>query len=165
MNCIIDSADTLEVSDQELSDLLCRVYVDGGFSTAEEAASLFKPSAVRSRGKLICARDMQEKKLAGMVILVPPGSPSRRFANSNESEMHLLGVMPEFRGGGLGRKLVTAAVNTAIQDGYTKMLLATQSTMNVAHRLYQLSGFVRAFEHDFSRAGRKFLVYEKLLRE
>ncbi len=157
----IDTAEALRISDLEISELLSRVYVDGEFVAPEIAVSLFEPTAVRSRGKIVAAREKQTSLLAGMVIMVYPTSPARRFAQGTETEMHLLGVKPEFRGQGLGRALVAAAIDDAIRSGSSKMLLWTQATMHAAQRLYEVSGFVRVPNRDFSRAGRDFKMYEK----
>ena len=82
----IATADTLGIADTELSELLTQVYVAGGFTTREEAVSLFEPSAVRNRGALIGAREKHHSKLAGIIIVVPPDSSARRLAKNNESE-------------------------------------------------------------------------------
>lgn len=46
----IATADALELTDPELSELLTQVYVVGRFTAQEEAMSLFEPSSVRNRG-------------------------------------------------------------------------------------------------------------------
>lgn len=102
----IDSADILKIDDVELSELLTQVYVDEGYASSDEAAYLFEPAAVRKRGMLIGAREKLDRKLAGMVIVVPPDSPARHLAQNNEAEIHLLGVAPEYRRHDLGRILV-----------------------------------------------------------
>lgn len=45
----IDTAEALKVRDAELTALLTQVYVAGGYTSEEEAASLFAPAAVRPR--------------------------------------------------------------------------------------------------------------------
>ena len=157
----IATADTLEITDPELSELLTQVYVAGGFTTQEEAASLFEPSIVRNRGVLIGARERQHSKLAGIIIVVPPDSSARRLAKNNEAEIHLLGVKPEYRQHGLGRMLVEAAIARANQNGYSKLILWTQLSMNAAQRLYESSGFIHI--DDIAKNGRDFKVYEKPL--
>jgi ribosomal protein S18 acetylase RimI-like enzyme len=154
-------ADALRITDPELTELLSQVYIVGGFTTSEEAASLFEPTAVRNRGILIGAREKHHAKLAGIIIVVPPNSPARRLAKNNEAEIHLLGVSPAYRRHGLGRMLVEAAVARAIQSGYTKLVLWTQLTMNSAQRLYESTGFVHI--GNIAKNGREFKVYEKPL--
>ena len=157
----IDTADALNINDEELSELLTKVYVTGGFTQPEEAVSLFEPSSVRKRGILIGAREKQHSRLAGVVILVPPNSPARRLAQNNEAEMHLLGVNPEYRRHGLGRMLVDSAIAQAKNNGYSKIVLWTQVSMKSAQKLYDLTGFV--YIDDITRNGRDFRVYEMAL--
>jgi ribosomal protein S18 acetylase RimI-like enzyme len=157
----IATADSLEITDLELSELLTQVYVNGGFTRPDEAVSKFEPSAVRKRGVVIGARERQYSKLAGIIIVVPPPSPARRLAVNNEAEIHLLGVLPEFRRHGLGRKLMKAALERATQNHYTKLILWTQFSMTAAQKLYESFGFVHI--KDFTRNGRHFKVYEKNL--
>jgi ribosomal protein S18 acetylase RimI-like enzyme len=149
------------MSDWEIADLLNQVYVDAGFTAPEEAAVIFEPSAVRKRGILFTAREGLSSRTAGMVILVPPDSPARHLAQENEAEIHLLGVFPEYRGQGLGRRLVSAVIHRAEQDGYSKLLLWTQPPMIAAQGLYESLGFVPIGE--FQRNGRDFKLYEMSL--
>lgn len=64
MEFAVATADRLAITDLELSELLTQVYVKGGFTEPNEAASLFEPSAVRNRGLLIGAREKQHLSLA-----------------------------------------------------------------------------------------------------
>ena len=157
----IATADRLKIDDSEILDLLTQVYVGGGFTTSEEAVSLFEPSAVRARGVLIGARENKQSKLAGFIIIVPPDSPARRLAKDNEAELHLLGVKPEYRRHGLGRMLVDAAIENTIRLGCSKLILWTQVSMSSAQRLYESAGFVHM--SNIERSGREFKVYERAL--
>lgn len=163
MNFIIDTADSLKLLDLEITELLSQVYVESGFTTPEIATSLFEATTVRNRGKLIGAREKKTLIFTGMVIVAYPNSSVCHLAQGNETEMHLLGVKSEYRDRGLGKRLVTSAIHTAQQNGYTKMLLGTQATMQAAHRLYESSGFVRTPDRDFTRNDKIFWVYEKIL--
>jgi ribosomal protein S18 acetylase RimI-like enzyme len=147
------------VTDEEISGLLGQVYVDAGYTSAETAKVAFKPASVRNRGKLISAREESTMDFAGMVIVVPPDSPARVRANFNECEIHLLGVKPAYRGHGLGRSLVNAAINTAQQDGWSKIILWTQKSMSEAQRLYESAGFTQTGEMQNNAKG--YFVYEK----
>lgn len=157
----IDSADSLEVVDAEIGNLLNKAYVGGGFTSPERGEVIFAPPAVRGRGHLICARPLGAKKLAGMVIVVFPDSSARRLANSDEAELHLLAVDGAYRGVGLGHALVQAATDFAHEHGFRKMVLWTQPSMFAAQRLYEYSGFVRALHRDPTINGMQFLAYEK----
>ena len=157
----INTADSLNIDDIEISELLTQVYVAGGFTEPDEAVSLFEPSAVRKRGTLIGAREKQHLKLTGIVIVVPPDSPARRLAQNNEAEIHLLGVSPEYRRQGLGRMLIEAAVDRAKRCGYSKIILWTQISMKSAQKLYEAMGFLHV--DNIKKNGRDFKVYELAL--
>lgn len=159
----IATAENLQVSDTELTALLTEVYVGGSFTTADEAATLFAPAAVRGRGILLAARDNRLSTLAGMAIVVPPGSAARRLARHNEAELHLLAVRPDYRCHGLGRRLVETAVELAGPLGCRKIMLWTQESMTTAQHLYESSGFRHI--SDFERNGRRFKVYERSLQD
>lgn len=73
--------------------------------------------------------------------------------------MHLLAVMPEQRGKGLGGALVAAAVARARQDGLVRLWLWTQTGMKDAQRLYERAGFQRRPERDWEREDTSFMVY------
>lgn len=149
------------LADADLVTLLTQAYVGGGFTTPERAATIFKPSEVRSRGNLICARTREDDSLAGMVIVVLPDYPARRMAESDEAELHLLAVAPQCRGLGLGRLLVSTALETINEHGLRRAILWTQPAMIVAQRLYEDLGFVRAPGRDPTFDGMKFFAYEK----
>lgn len=149
-------------SDSEINHLLVDAYVGGGFTSPERAAIVFAPSAVRLRGKLITARTT-EGLLAGMVIVVRPDAPARRIAEPDEAEIHLLAVDPRFQGKGLGRLLMSTALQSIRSMGFNKSVLWTQPTMTPAHRLYESLGFVRAHSRDPILDGISFFAYEKKL--
>ncbi len=148
------------VSDSEITVLLNRAYVEGGFTSPDRAASKFVPSAVRKRGETICART-SEGALAGMVIVVRPDAPARRMAEPDEAEIHLLAVDPQYQGIGLGRLLMTKALESIKDMGLRKTVLWTQPTMIPAHRLYESLGFTRAAARDPVFDEVHFLAYVK----
>ena len=88
---------------------------------------------------------------------------ARRLASSDEAEMHLLAVLPEHRGKGVGQRLVEAAKAAAKQAGYRRMVLWTQPSMEAAQKLYLRSGFIRNPDRDWTREGRSFYVFEAQL--
>ena len=161
MDFDIDTADVLKVEDSEFSDLLMTVYVAGGFTKQDEAVLLFEPAALKKRGILIAASEKQHSVLAGIVIIVPPDSPASRLAKNNEAEIHLLGVLAEYRGKGLGRSLVEFAIGIAKRNAYSKIILWTQVSMKSAQSIYEAKGFIHV--DDIMKNGRDFKIYELVL--
>lgn len=159
---IVAGGEALKVQDSEISQLLDKVYVQGGFTAPDVAQRLFAPAAVKARGVLIAVRHRASNQLAGMVILgnrLKPGQVAGA-TDDDESELHLLAVDPEFRSHGIGHSLVSTAIEVARNAGATQMVLCTQSTMHSAHRLYERLRYQRIPHRDFVRRGRQFLVYE-----
>lgn len=146
-------------SDSEIIKLLTDAYVGGGFTSPERAAIIFVPTSVRSRGKMIVARTT-DGAFAGMVIVVRPDAPARRIAEPDEAEIHLLAVDTAYRGHGLGRILVSKALESIEKMGFKNTVLWTQPTMIPAHRLYESLGFVRAHGRDAVLDETYFFVYE-----
>lgn len=50
-------------------------------------------------------------------------------------------LLPEARGGGLGKKLINMSMETAIQYGYSKMYLETMPELRQALKAYEKFGF------------------------
>ncbi|MDH5181300.1 MAG: GNAT family N-acetyltransferase [Gammaproteobacteria bacterium] len=157
----INHISALPASDDEITELLRHVYVDGGFTSSEVAEKIFAPAAVRNRGFLLTARVSGANEFAGMIIVVPPTSKAIARAKANECEIHLLGVKPEFRGQGLGRDLVAKAINHAETNQWSKIILWTQKSMLAAQTLYASFHFQQT--NEMSKNGIEFLVYEKTL--
>jgi len=148
-----------KVSDEELTALLHRAYVDAGFTDPTVAEKLFAPDAVRARGTIITARDSENGRLLGIVILVAPYGAARQIAVDSEAEMHLLAVSPDSRRQGVGRRLVDTLIELAISREWQRVVLSTQEHMRAAQALYKQAGFSRAPERDWMRADRRFLVF------
>jgi len=161
MDFTIQLTNQNEIQDAEISTLLNEVYVEGGYCTAEEAKTVFAPKAVKQRGQLLTAREPSSQQLVGMIIVVPHDSPSSKMAKEGECEMHLLGVANAYRGKQLGKQLVQTSIEFAKAQGHNKMILWTQAPMKTAQALYEKAGF--AYQSNFEKNGRTFLLYEKAL--
>jgi putative acetyltransferase len=83
-------------------------------------------------GELFLAID--DGKAVGCVAL--------RALDDATTEMKRLYVRPATRGGGLGKRLVEAAISSARQGGYVELRLDTLATMASAQAVYRSLGFV-----------------------
>jgi GNAT superfamily N-acetyltransferase len=93
----------------------------------------------------------REGVILGAVLLYPPGSA---FSTPDEGpltcpEVRLLAVAPEARGQGIGTALMRECIRSARRLGAGCLNLHTTDMMQVAMRLYERMGFVRAPELDF----------------
>jgi ribosomal protein S18 acetylase RimI-like enzyme len=147
------------IGDAELGALLTETYVGGGFTDPAVAARLFEPGAVRARGDLLHVRS-SDGGLAGVLILVRGTAPASRFAGPTEAELHLLAVRGSARRSGVGRALVSTAIEAARARGHERLLLWTQPSMLAARALYVALGFRARPERDFEQNGRQFLFYD-----
>lgn len=83
----------------------------------------------------------------------PAGCVAVRPLGSSECEMKRLYVRPAFRGTGVGRQLVQAALEWALARDYRAMKLNTlRGTMDAAIRLYRSLGFVECAPYSESPA-------------
>ena len=81
-------------------------------------------------------------------------------AGPGEAEIRALAVRPEVQGQGVGRILLRLLLQRACELGIRHLVLCTEPTMRVAHRLYEQEGFIRLPERDWSPApGTTLLVY------
>ncbi|HEX5375336.1 MAG TPA: GNAT family N-acetyltransferase [Solirubrobacterales bacterium] len=95
----------------------------------------------------------------------PDGIAQMRFFPSlwsGELDAYLeeLYVVPELRGGGIGRALLESAMETARAAGATRMDLNTGETDTAARALYESTGFTN---REGSEDGPSMLYYEREL--
>ena len=92
-----------------------------------------------------------EGVILGSVLLYPPGTA---FSTPDEGplacpEVRLLAVAPEARGQGIGTALMKECIRRARRLGVVCLNLHTTDMMQVAMRMYERMGFVRAPDLDF----------------
>ncbi len=95
----------------------------------------------------------QQGRIVGTVLLYPSETaltaPDGSTVNLKWPEVRLLAVSPAARGQGVGAALVRECIRRARQAGAAVLTLHTTDLMQVAIRMYEQMGFVRAPELDF----------------
>jgi ribosomal protein S18 acetylase RimI-like enzyme len=98
----------------------------------------------------------EDGNVLGAVLLYPAGTAFSSRDGVQISlrwpEVRLLAVRPDARGRGVGTALMHECVRRARQAGAEALTLHTTDIMQVAIRLYEGMGFVRASELDFHPA-------------
>ena len=109
--------------------------VDLCFQQLDEELASLPGEYAAPRGALYMA--VIDGKPAGCVALRPLDSADY----PNAAEMKRLYVRDRFRGSGLGRELAQAALDAALEAGYSCVLLDTLDDMEAARSLYEELGF------------------------
>ena len=125
-------------ADVEAAAELFRAYasslgIDLAYQDFESELAALPGKYAPLTGELFLARDVQENAL---------GCVGLRQLDPISCEMKRLYVSPQGRGLGLGKALIDATIEIAIQLGYREMRLDTLSTMTAAISLYRKAGFV-----------------------
>lgn len=104
-------------------------------------------------GQILGTVMLQHWPYAGKVVWGP-----------GEAEIRALAVAPRARGRGIGRALVTAVMERAIDRQVRHLLLFTLPQMRAAHHLYAEAGFSRLPDRDWSpEPGVILLAYGQVL--
>jgi len=102
--------------------------------------------------------------LLGSVMLYPPDTNAYGGdeAGVGWPELRLLAVATNARGQGIGTLLVQECVRRARRAGASALGLHTSESLQVAMRMYQRMGFVRAPEGDFQPEGAELVMAYRL---
>lgn len=153
----------------ELADVRVAAYrADGFLSPQSTYAPMLRALGADGLGHVLVAVDGELSGSSGSACSdgQPRGSGRRRIlgtvmlqswpdngesaAGPDEAEIRALAVVPEARGMGLGRTLLTAAITRAAAVGVRRLVLMTQPGMTAAQHLYEAAGFARVPERDWS---------------
>ncbi len=86
-------------------------------------------------------------RIVGMAFLVSNGNPTTIYP-AEWSYIRMVGVHPDFRGKGIGKKLTCMCIDNARENGEKIIGLHTSEVMNTARYLYESLGFTVYKEID-----------------
>ncbi len=97
------------------------------------------------------------EKTVAMSFLIGSGNPWR-FFETDWCYIRMLGVLPEYRGRGIGKKMTNICMDLARKNGEKTIALHTSDFMDDARHIYESLGFKILREVD-SYYGRKYWLY------
>ncbi|MFJ5923336.1 GNAT family N-acetyltransferase [Kitasatospora sp. NPDC092948] len=137
-------------------------FVGDGFTDPGSGyVGLLRDAARRNReAELLVAVDGADGPVLGCVTFAAGGTEWADIALPHEGEIRMLAVAAAARGRGIGRLLVSAAIDRSRELGLAGMAFSTRPTMTAAHRIYDALGFLRTPERDWEAApGMNLMVY------
>jgi ribosomal protein S18 acetylase RimI-like enzyme len=128
----VQSPEEIQIARQLFKEYATSLNISLCFQNFDQEVAGLPGSYAPPAGRLLLASE--NNQVAGCIAL--------RAIGDGLCEMKRLYVRPEFRGMGLGRKLVEAILDAAREIGYTRMCLDTLSgKMEEAIALYRSLGF------------------------
>ena len=122
----------IEIARGLFNEYAARLNIDLCFQNFDQEVAGLPGNYAPPSGRLLLA--IEGKQIAGCIAL--------RSSGDGDCEMKRLYVRPEFRGQGLGKKLVTTLLDAAREIGYQRMRLDTlPGAMDEAIALYRSFGF------------------------
>jgi GNAT superfamily N-acetyltransferase len=119
-----------------------------GSHLSDDYAEVLADVAGRATGAEVLVAVRPE--VVGCVTFVADaGSPWAEHLEPGEAGVRALAVEPAVQGQGVGRALLTACAERALELGRTALFLHSTAWMHAAHRLYLNTGFVRVPSRDF----------------
>lgn len=110
-----------------------------------------KKHYLESNGEFLIVLD--DDKIVGMGAF--------RKISSNDAEIKRMRVAPEYQGQGIGKMILTKLVESAINKGYSTLILETSDKQIAANALYRNYGFVGIKQEIID--GYNCIWYEKKL--
>lgn len=92
-----------------------------------------------------CIACYHRQQLIGAIYWVPNGNPWKYF-DTSWCYIRMLGVLPEFEGQGIGKKLTQLVLDEARSSGEKTIALHTSEIQEAAQHIYHKLGFVRLKE-------------------
>ena len=144
----------IEKTKELINEYLAWIDVDLTFQSIDEELDSFPEKYEESDGAFYIAKD--GTKVIGCIGL--------RKIQTGICEMKRLYVKDDYKGSGLGKKLIKTIIEEAKKKGYEKMRLDTLPKMKTAQKLYKEFGFVEVTQYTVNPVdGAVFM--EKLLIE
>jgi ribosomal protein S18 acetylase RimI-like enzyme len=150
-----------DIDADEVGALCERAYrIDGHLDWDGAQAYSGKLRDVRARlAAGIVLACFEAERIVGSVTIAPQGSPFAQTAHPGEGEVRMLAVEFNDRGKGIAESLMIAAADVAREEGWQRLILSTERSMQTAQRLYERLGYARQPDRDWADNGHELMSY------
>jgi ribosomal protein S18 acetylase RimI-like enzyme len=100
--------------------------------------------------EVLVAVDEAGHGILGTIALEPFDPASELAKDDTEADIRAFAVAPDTQGQGIGRQLLLAVIERAEKRGVRRLRLCTRPEMRAAQHLYEMTGFSRTPELDFT---------------
>lgn len=146
-----------------VAELTAGIYLAEGWGDEHYEPVLRDTAGRAEQARVLVAVDRRPtggSRIVGAVTVATRGGRYAELAGPGDAVVRMLVTEPAARGRGTGTALMRACLDTAAEDGCTRVLLSTEPEMAAAHRLYDRLGFVRTPALDWCpRPGLRLLAY------
>lgn len=101
-----------------------------------------------------------DKEVAGVIYFFSSGNPTDLYP-SDVCYIRSLGVIPKYRGLGIGKKLTDMCIEHAKISDEKTIALHTSEFMDIARNMYEKMGFKK--QKEVQRLGKKYWIFTKEL--
>lgn len=143
--------DSTILSQADFTLVLCEAAADELDTLAALSAKVFDESEEDAKGFVTHALESENRT---QFVAKLDGKPIGMVSTGDEQgdvTIYGVGILPEYRGKGYGRQMLTLALKTILAKGCQNILIEVDSTNNVAYKLYTSSGFEEESTVDYYR--------------
>ena len=115
-----------------------------------EYAETLRAFGFKGDHEVLVATDEAGNAILGTITLEVFDAASELAKDDTEADIRAFAVAPSGQGRGVGRKLLAAVIERAEKRGLRWLRLCTRPEMRAAQHLYEMTGFSRTPELDFS---------------
>jgi ribosomal protein S18 acetylase RimI-like enzyme len=147
-----------------IGDLRVSAYTAGGFLSDDSPYTERLRGLGRAGDGLVLVA-VRGEQILGTVTLQPWPHAGEVVQDPDEAEIRALAVAPSAQGRGVGRALIRAVTDRALDQGVRQLMLCTEPEMLAAQHLYAAAGFRRIPDRDWCPVpGFTLLAYGRDLR-
>ena len=154
-----DTDQLMHVSQQSFGQYKPQLSEEGWMQLNSNLQDKQRLAALADKSEVFVCAD--GSNIIGMAFLVPSGNGDDIYDDA-WCHLRMVGVLPEYTGRGIARRLTEMCVERAKKNGETTMALHTSEMMNVARHIYESMGF-SVVKEITPRFGKRYWLFTMTL--